>query len=155
MTLDAKLRWKEHVKKKVEEFNIKHRKVKWLLGRTSHLSIENKILVYNQIIKPVWSYGIQLWGCASKSNIQSIQTFQNKVLRGIVNAPWYARNSDIHRDLGIKMVTAEIKRTAKKHEHRLHQHTNVEAIQLLDNNRTVRQLKRLKPFELVQCKCAG
>jgi hypothetical protein len=40
------------------------------------------------------------------------------------------------------MVTAEIKRTAKKH-------TNVEVIQLLDNSRAVRRLKRLKPFELV------
>jgi hypothetical protein len=47
------------------------------------------------------------------------------------------------------MVTAEIKRTAKKHEDRLHQHSNVEAIQLLDNSRAVRRLKRLKPFELV------
>jgi hypothetical protein len=131
-----------------EELNIKYRKVKWLLGRTSQLSIKSKIMVYNQIIKPVWTYGIQLWGCARKSNIQIIQ-FQNKVLRGIVNAPWYARNSDIHRDLGVRMVTAKIKRTAKKHEGRLHQHAVVEAIQLLDNSRAVRRLKRLKPFELV------
>jgi hypothetical protein len=47
------------------------------------------------------------------------------------------------------MVTAEIKRPAKKHEDRLHQHTNMEAIQLLDSERTVRRLKRLKPFEVV------
>jgi hypothetical protein len=47
------------------------------------------------------------------------------------------------------MVTAEIKRTAKKHEDRLHQPTNVEAIQLLENRRAVRRLRRLKPFELV------
>jgi hypothetical protein len=86
MTLDAKLRWKEHVKKKIEELNIKYRKVKWLLGRMSQLSIENKILVYNQIIKLVWTYRIQLWGCASKSNIKRVQKFQNIVLRGIVNA---------------------------------------------------------------------
>jgi hypothetical protein len=72
----------------------------------------------------------------AESNIQSIQTFQNKALRGTVNAPWHARNSGIHRDLGIRMVTAEIKGIAKKH-----QHTNVEAIQLLDNERTVRRLK--------------
>jgi hypothetical protein len=43
------------------------------------------------------------------------------------------------------MVTAEIKRLAKKHEDRLHPHTNMEATQLFDNERTV----RLKPFELV------
>jgi hypothetical protein len=34
-------------------------------------------------------------------------------------------------------------------DYRLHQHTSVEATQLLDNERTVRRLKRLKPFELV------
>jgi hypothetical protein len=48
------------------------------------------------------------------------------------------------------MVTAEIKRTAKKHEDRLHQHTNLESIELLDTERTVRRLKRRKPIELVQ-----
>jgi hypothetical protein len=44
-TLDTKLQQKEHVKKKIEELNIKYRKVKWLLGRMSQLSIQNKILV--------------------------------------------------------------------------------------------------------------
>jgi hypothetical protein len=44
--------------------------------------------------------------------------------------------ADIHRDLGVRMVTAETKRTAKKHEDRLHQQTSVEEIQLLDNERT-------------------
>jgi hypothetical protein len=43
------------VKKKIEELNIKYRKVKWLLGGTYQLSIEDKILVYNQIIKLVWT----------------------------------------------------------------------------------------------------
>jgi hypothetical protein len=47
------------------------------------------------------------------------------------------------------MITAEIKRTAKKHEDQLHQHTNMEVIQPLDNERRVRRLKRLKPFELL------
>jgi hypothetical protein len=76
------------VKKKIEELNMTYRKVKWLLGRTSQLSTQNKTLVYNEVIKPVWTYGIQLWGCGSKSNIRRMQGFQNKVLRGIVNAPW-------------------------------------------------------------------
>jgi hypothetical protein len=48
----------------------------------------------------------------------------------------------------MEMVTAVIRRFARKHEARLH-HVNVEAIQLLDNNTLVRRLKRTKPFELV------
>jgi hypothetical protein len=38
---------------------------------------------------------------------------------------------------------------AKKHEERLLHHVNVEAIQLLDNNKLVQRLKSKKPFELV------
>ena len=72
----------------------------------------------------------------------------NKVLRTIVNAPWYVRNVDLHRDLKMETVSAEIKRFARKHEERLYHHDNVEAIQLLDNSELLRRLKRTKPFEL-------
>lgn len=149
MNLDIKLRWKEHVKKKRTELNLKYKQHYWLIGRNSKLSISNKVLIYYQILKPVWLYGIQLWGCASDSNIKCIQTFQNKVLRNIVDAPWYVRNSDIHRDLQIPTVKEEIKRFAGKHEARLHLHVNAEALQLLDNQQQVRRLKRRKPCDLV------
>jgi hypothetical protein len=35
ITLDAKLRWKEYIKKKRDELNKKFRKMYWLLGRNS------------------------------------------------------------------------------------------------------------------------
>jgi hypothetical protein len=101
----AKLRWKEHIKKKRDELNIKFRKMYWLLGCNSELSVHNNITLYKQVMCPVWSYGIQIWGCASDSNIQVIHRYQNKVLKCIVNAPWYIQNSDLHRDLGIETVT--------------------------------------------------
>jgi hypothetical protein len=119
MTLDAKLRCKEHIKKKRNELNIKFRKMYWLLGHNSELSIHNKIILYKQVIRPVWSYGIQLWSCASDSNIQVIQRYHNKVLKCIVNAPWYVRNSDLLRDLGIETVTCIIAKFANSHENRL------------------------------------
>ena len=147
MTLDTKLKWKEHIKKKKEELNIKFRQYKWLIGRHSGLSLYNKTTIYNHIIKPIWMYGIHLWGCAKDSNIKIIQKFQNKVLREMVNAPWYIRNTDIHRDLGIP--TEEIKRVARKHEERLYLHENAEILQLLENQHLFRRLKRTKPFELV------
>jgi hypothetical protein len=112
MTLDTKLRWKEHIKMKRDELNIKFRKMYWLLGRNSELSIYNKLILYQRVLRPVWSYGIQLWGCANDSNIQVIQRFQNKVLKCIVQAPWYIRNSDL-RDLRIETVTDIITRLAR------------------------------------------
>jgi hypothetical protein len=56
---------------------------------------------------------------------------------------------DLHRDLGVDVVSSEIQRFAQKQDERLHHHENVEAIQLLDNMGIVRRLHRKKPFELV------
>lgn len=108
ITLDAELRWKAHLKKKHQQLGVKYKEMRWLLGRESKLSIHNKKLLYNQILRPVSSYGIQLWGCDSESTIQMIQRFQNKTLRNILDAPWYIRNSDIHKDLGIDTVRQTI-----------------------------------------------
>jgi uncharacterized protein YeeX (DUF496 family) len=149
MTLDAKLLWKEHIKKKRDELNIKFRKMYRLTGRNSELSVHNKLTLYKQVIRPVWSYGMQLWGCAIESNIQVIQRYQNKVLKCIVNAPWFVRNSDLHRDLGIETVTDIIAKFAKSHEKRLQDRINIEASRLSNVNNITRRLKRKKPFELV------
>jgi len=98
----------------------------------------------------VWTYGIQLgWGGDKKpSNITIIQRFQNKVLRDIANAPSYVRNTDLHRDLKMEMVTAEIRGFARKNEKRLLHHDNVEAMQLLEGSELELRLKRTNPFEL-------
>jgi hypothetical protein len=72
------------IRKKHDELDIKFRKMYWLLGRNSELSIHNKLILYKQVIRPVWSYGIQLWGCNSDPNIDVIQRYQNEVLKCIV-----------------------------------------------------------------------
>lgn len=77
-----------------------------IIGRNSKLSVHNKPLLYKLIIKPVWTYGIQLWECSADSNIKIIQSIQNKVLRDITKAQWFCRNSDI-RDLGMSTVVEE------------------------------------------------
>lgn len=51
----------------------------------------------------------------------------------MVKTPWYVCNQDIHQDLGNPIVVKEIKKFADKHEARLHQHIDAEALQLLDN----------------------
>jgi hypothetical protein len=138
--LNAKLPWKAHVKKKREELGLQYKKMCWLMGRKSALSIHNKLKPYKQILKLVWTYGIQLWGCTKQSDTDSIQRFQNKVLRNIVDAPCYIRKADIHRNLQMKMVTNEIRKFSKKQEERLLYYVNVEAIQVLDNSEQVRKL---------------
>ena len=149
MTLDSKLRWKEHVKIKRKELNLKFSRMYWLLGRHSQLSIYNKLLIYQQVLKPVWTYGIQLWGCAKRTHILTIQKFQNKVLRCVVDSPRYMRMDRLHLDLNIKTVEEIIADYAKKHQQRLSTHRNTAMEKLLDFTGTIRRLKRKKPADLV------
>ena len=74
----------------------KTREIYWLIGKHSPLSLENKLLFYKTVLKPVWAYGIELWGCASKSNTAVIQGYQSKLLRSITNAPRYVSYQTLH-----------------------------------------------------------
>lgn len=142
MHLDRRLNWKSHIKKKRDELNIKFRKMYWLLGRDSALSVENKLLIYKVILKPVWTYGVQLWGTASKSNVEILQRFQNKVLRNIINAPWYTKNTEVYEYLSVPLIKDEISKFNFKYQQRLNCHQNVLAVNLLNNSEEVRRLKR-------------
>jgi hypothetical protein len=64
----------------------------------------------------------------------------------MVNAPFYIRNNDLHRDLQVDVVSSEIQRFAQKHDGRLHHNENGEAIQLLDNTCIVSRLQRKITF---------
>ena len=122
----------------------------WLLGRNSQLSLSNKLLLYKQVLRPVWTYGVQLWGCTKKTNIKIIQTFQNKVLRNMVGAPWYVRNADLHRDLKVEYVGDIVKQYAKAHNKRILTHVNPEIQNMVEEvPQTLRRLKRQKPIDLV------
>jgi len=61
-------------------------------------------LVHKAILKPVWTYGVQLWGSVSNCNIEILERFQSKVLRIITDAPPYVPNVVIKRDYKVLLV---------------------------------------------------
>jgi hypothetical protein len=99
--LYQRLTWQAHIKAKCQHLNLRVKKYYWLIGRTSQLSVENKLLLYKTILKPMWTHGIELWGCSKPSNTKILQTFQSKTLRLITNAPWNVNNQTLHTDLSI------------------------------------------------------
>lgn len=66
MHLDRRLIWQQHIKTECAQLEIKTRKMYWLLGPKSKLSLKNKVILYKIILNPIWSYEIQICGCASK-----------------------------------------------------------------------------------------
>jgi hypothetical protein len=83
-------------------------------------------------------YGLELWGCASKSNI----------LRMIVDVPWYVSNATLHADLGVSYVQDAIHKKCNKHHTRLGTHGNplLKTLLVREENR---RLKRNWPIDVI------
>ena len=95
-----------------------------LTSRNSKLSIENKLKIYKMIIKPIWTYGIPLWGTTAMSHINKLESLQSKILKRIMNAPQYVRNENILKNLKIPTVEEEIGWYAEKYKERTATHLN-------------------------------
>jgi hypothetical protein len=98
--LDSRLTWKQHIAKKRKQIDLKVKDMYWIIGHKSTMSLDSKVLLYKTIIKPIWTYGIELWGCAS---IAIMQQSQSKTM--MINAPWYVTNQTLHEDLNVPYIT--------------------------------------------------
>ena len=66
--LDQQLTLQAHIKAKRQQLNLRVKKYYWLIDQTYQLSVENKLLLYKTVPKPIWTNGIELWGCSKQSN---------------------------------------------------------------------------------------
>jgi len=107
LTLDRRLTWAQHTRVKRLQLNLRLRMLKTLLVNNKHTNLKTKLQMYKSLIKPIWTYGLQLWGNAKKSKVNRIQAFQNIALRKLTNSPSYVSNHTLHADLKIKTVKEE------------------------------------------------
>lgn len=56
----------------------------WVLAPKPQLSTYNNFLVYTVVLKPIWTYGLSIWGSVSRTNINILQRSQNKILKKIL-----------------------------------------------------------------------
>jgi len=75
LIFDQRLTWADHIKAKRTSLNLKIYKLRPLLR--SKTSLTNKILISKQILRPVMTYGIQLWGTSKNSNLIKFQASIN------------------------------------------------------------------------------
>lgn len=147
--LDSKLKWNHHIKTKIKQIKLRRQQIPWLVTRKSKLTPENKLLLYKVIFKPIWTYGIQLWGMAAKSHISKLEALQHIILRTVVNAPWYIRNDQLRHDLKMTTVTEEISTYTTRYRQKMEKHPN-QSIEEIYSTEIPRRLKKRKhPIDLV------
>ena len=83
-------------------------------------------------------------------HINKIETIQAKILRTIVNAPWYIRNEDIRRDMEIPTVKEAISSNAERYKVRIATHPNRLAAETFKTINMERRLKRKHPADLIK-----
>ncbi|VVC46288.1 Hypothetical protein CINCED_3A020171 [Cinara cedri] len=105
--------------------NARLRRVRTLLENKNHSRLKIKVFMYKTLLKPLRTYGLQLWGTAKVSNINKVQQFQNIALRKITNAPTFISNYTLNKDLSIKTVSEETTRFYKNVHARLQTHQNL------------------------------
>jgi hypothetical protein len=142
--LNRRLTWRKPMFTKWKHLGMTLTKMHWLHGRKSELSTSNKIPIYKAILKPIWIYGIRLWGAASTSNIEILERFQSKVLCMIVDAPWYVLNTLIGRDLQTPTIKEEIRHYSSQYCAHLSVHPNDLVVNLMAQP-DKRQLRRHLP----------
>ena len=74
--LDQKVTWKAHTI--ATQLSLTFKKSSWLIGKHSQLFVESEM--FKTILKYIWRYGIELWGCSKPSNTEILQVFQSKML---------------------------------------------------------------------------
>lgn len=112
--LDTRLTWSYHINQKLSQGNNRLRQLYPLINRKSSLKPECTILLYKTLLRPLVLYASPVWLNTSKTNIQKLQRFQNKILRIAVNAPWYIRNNQLHFELGVLPIQDFMLKCAKK-----------------------------------------
>jgi len=150
--LDKRLTWNPHTRLKRTELKRRFHQTYRLLGRHSKLSLTNKLLLYKTVLRPIWTYGLELWGSAKPSNIKKIQSMQSKILRVITNSPFYISNLTLHTDLNIPFVSNLALSRYKAFHSRLLSHPNPHVHSIASPNlpdNPTRRLKRRWPRDLL------
>jgi len=105
--LNKRLTWKKHLQTKRLTLNNRMRMLRPLLISNKCSTLNTKLIMYKSLLKPIWTYRLQLWGAAKKFNTNRIQTFQNISFRRLSNALRYMSNHALHNDLHMKTIVEE------------------------------------------------
>ena len=82
------------------------------IWRSTKLSLNTKLRIYNSNVKSVLLYGCETWRVL-KSSMAKIQVFVNRCLRQILGVRWYdkLRNEELWRSTAQEPIVQQIKRS--------------------------------------------
>lgn len=86
LILDRRLRYKENTRAQTNKARAMIAKLFPLL-KSKSINTKTKKLMYTTLIRPILTYGCQIWGHSPPTTIKKFETTQNKCLRLILSKP--------------------------------------------------------------------
>lgn len=124
VVLDDRMSFGPHIREAVNKARGALNSLYPMLGRRSRMSSFNKLLVYKAILRPMATYAAPVWANAANIHLQRLQTFQNRVLRISLDAPWYIRGRQLHDDCDLPTIREFMREETKKFVETCSEHEN-------------------------------
>lgn len=106
--LDTKLKFKDHIPYVINKVNLLIKMLYPFINRKSHLSLDNKMLIFKSIFQSAIYYGAPIWGSSAPCHLQKLQVVQNKLLKLIFNLPFYYSTQRLNERAGVELVIQKI-----------------------------------------------
>ncbi|GFW64559.1 RNA-directed DNA polymerase from mobile element jockey [Trichonephila clavipes] len=113
--IDSRLTFKKHIDHLAEKFWGRISLAISLIGRRSPLSLENKVILYKQILRPVITYGSPVWGAAAATHMKKIQ-MGDKIIRTPVKEEKSFINRELDPPLTELQIVCDVGWTYRDHE---------------------------------------
>ena len=98
ITIDEHLTWKDHLK----TMNSKISRVLFALKQTKNILPKSSLVcLYNALIQPYLTYGIQIWGYANPSILKHTEIIQKRAIRIINNASYNSHTEPLFKANGL------------------------------------------------------
>lgn len=119
--LEKNMKYKKHISYVVERANIAVKTLYPLISRKSKLHLKNKLLIYKLAIRPILTYACPAFIDIAPCHIKTLQRFQNKTLKMILNKSRFERTQQIHEEAEVPLVKVYIEKLTTKFNHQQNQ----------------------------------
>ena len=113
-TIDKTLTMKYHVENIMNKTQNAIKILYPLIHRRSTLNTENKMLLFKTALRPIYAYASPILTTIANTHINKLQIMQNKILKMILNLPWYTPTALLHEQNNIELVKDFITRLKEK-----------------------------------------
>jgi hypothetical protein len=112
--LEKRMTFKKHIEYVIDRANVAVSTLYPLIARNSKLHVRNKLLIYKLAIRPILTYACPAFINIAACHLKTLQKFQNKSLRMILNRRRNERIDSLHEESGVPLVKDYIEKLSTK-----------------------------------------